>query len=215
VPRPFFLQAGGLAPLAPRAPTSCLVVLRGGLAHFLINEPELLQPVTERKNVTDQLELPYGGDSHPNSGHSGSDTSRERAEVEDASGVTGRRQQAVLLLLESHAEQGATWFEVADALGIHHGAASAALSNLHKVGRIARLTERRDRSKVYVTLGHVNERAVEEHGRTATSSLVAEFAELVKSQVPLGCRVHRAADPHPDCWSCRASNLLAIYERRR
>ena len=159
-------------------------------------------------------ELPYGGDSHPNSGYAGSDTSRARAEAADASGLTGKRQQQVLTLLDAHGTEGATWYEVASALSIHHGAASAVLSNLHMRGAIARLAESRQGSKVYVALQHINERAVERHGRTASSTLTAEFAELVKQQVPLGCQVHRAADPHPDCWSCRASNLLAIYERR-
>lgn len=158
-------------------------------------------------------ELPYGGDA-PNSGHAGSDTSRERAETADASGLTGRRQRLTHAFLAERGEHGGTWLELGEATGMHHGAASAQLSNLHKHGRIARLNERRDRSKVYVSLDNVNGRATEAHGRTTTAALTDEFAALVREWVPTGCRVHRAADPHVDCLSCRASNLLAIYERR-
>lgn len=45
---------------------------------------------------------------------------------------------------------GVTWREFADTVGAHHGMASSALSNLHRQGRITRLTEKRNRCGVYV-----------------------------------------------------------------
>jgi len=55
-----------------------------------------------------------------------------------------------MAFLWAQADRGATWYEVAEHLGIHHGSASGALSNLHKAGRIVRTTDRRGRSEVYM-----------------------------------------------------------------
>lgn len=90
--------------------------------------------------------LPYAGSS----GWSGSDTSRERAERDDRSGRTTDRQNQVLRALANLAEHGATWKELAEAFGWHHGQASGPLSALHKVGKVARLKNRRARCEVYV-----------------------------------------------------------------
>ena len=90
--------------------------------------------------------LPYDGSS----GFSGSETSRERAERQDATGVTSERQKAVLRALDNAGERGATWKEIGDAFGWHHGQASGVLSGLHKAGLITRITERRQRCQVYV-----------------------------------------------------------------
>lgn len=110
--------------------------------------------------------LPYGGEDNPNSGYSaGVNTSQERAEGEDRDGTTARRQQSVLRLLDHQGSYGATWRDVAGAYGYHHGQASSALSGLHKAGKIARLTERRDRCHVYVLPEHVGGRETQEQGR--------------------------------------------------
>ena len=89
----------------------------------------------------DRVDLPYAGTS----GWSGSDTSRTRAVTADASGQT--------------------WAELGDKLGAHHGTASGVLSVLHKAGRIDRLTERRDRCKVYVLPEFTAGREIEVQGR--------------------------------------------------
>lgn len=90
--------------------------------------------------------LPYNGSS----GHSGSQTSKDRADSEDNSGVTGQRHEETLLFLLTRDMIGATWRELSDHYGWHHGQSSGALSVLHKVGFIERLTETRERSAVYV-----------------------------------------------------------------
>jgi hypothetical protein len=105
-------------------------------------------------------DLPYNGSS----GSSGSDTSDERTRISDLKGATGRRQQAVINHLADQGPYGATWGEIADRFGWHHGTASGALSVLHKAGRIERLKERRGKSKVYCHPRHVNNRDTEPHG---------------------------------------------------
>ena len=109
----------------------------------------------------DRVDLPYAGTS----GWSGSDTSRTRAVTADASGQTRERQHKVLALLAEVEDRGLTWAELGDKLGAHHGTASGVLSVLHKAGRIDRLTERRDRCKVYVLPEFTAGREIEVHGR--------------------------------------------------
>lgn len=104
--------------------------------------------------------LPYAGTS----GWSGSGTSHERAARDDYSGQTSKRQREVIAFLEARGPMGATWKELGDAKGWHHGKASGALSVLHKTDYIHRLTERRDRCKVYVLPHHANGRDTEPHG---------------------------------------------------
>jgi hypothetical protein len=104
--------------------------------------------------------LPYGT-TNPSSGYSGTDTSAERARRDDSTGVTGARQSKTFMALNRYGEAGLTWKELAYLEGWHHGQASGALSNLHKAGSIARLSERRDRCKVYVLPEYVNGREIE------------------------------------------------------
>lgn len=106
-------------------------------------------------------ELPYAGTS----GHSGSETSKARANHADSSGQTARRQRQALTLLDSYGSQGLTWKELASLLGLHHGSASGVLSVLHKTGRIARLKQSRNGSKVYVALNWIQGRTTEGQGK--------------------------------------------------
>jgi len=77
--------------------------------------------------TSDHPSLPYNGKS----GHvARSKTSTARALHEDATGVTGKRQIAILEALET-AEFGKTWSELGNDLNLHHGQISGALSVLH------------------------------------------------------------------------------------
>ena len=105
--------------------------------------------------------LPYNGSS----GWSGTDTSKARADHDDVFGNTSARQQYVLNLLRARGAEGATWREVADLSMMHHGQASSALSTLHKADKIARLTEKRDKCRVYVLHEYVYERETDSQGR--------------------------------------------------
>lgn len=97
-------------------------------------------------------------------GHSGSDTSQARAEHERDSGAHHKRAEETLLFLALRGPTGATWYELADYLEVHHGAASGILSNLHKAGTISRTPARRNRSKVYVLPQFVGEAVAEPYG---------------------------------------------------
>jgi DNA-binding MarR family transcriptional regulator len=86
---------------------------------------------------------PYADGS---SGHQGD--ASEDAEPSRRSGII-----PVLQVVRRSGAYGRTWREVAHELGLHHGQASGALSNLHRSGTIVRLAHRRDRCSVYVVTG--------------------------------------------------------------
>jgi hypothetical protein len=119
--------------------------------------------VSEQLMCMDEPVLPYNGTS----GWSGSDTSRERAERNDADGTTGKNQKRTLQWLARCGREGVTWQELADVYEWHHGVASGVLSVLHKSGDIARLSERRNRCAVYVLPQFVDGRDVASHGRNS------------------------------------------------
>lgn len=86
----------------------------------------------------------YGPESLP--GHSGSDTSEEAARHP---GV-GKKTKLAHEQLKATGYYGLTAAQLCGYFGWGHGAASGALSRLHRAGLIARLTERRGRQLVYV-----------------------------------------------------------------
>lgn len=96
---------------------------------------------------------PYGTKG---SGHSGSDTSRERQQREDADGTTAWRQLAVMEAVRKGGRNGMTCGELERVMNAGHGAISAALSVLHRDGTLVRLTERRNRQQVYVMPGYAS-----------------------------------------------------------
>jgi hypothetical protein len=82
-------------------------------------------------------------------GHVARPASTERAEREASDGTAADRSILILALLNVYPD-GLTWGQVADRLGLHHGQASGALSNLHKTGRVFMLREKRGKSHPYV-----------------------------------------------------------------
>jgi ribosomal protein S25 len=101
------------------------------------------------------LMIPYG---KTGSGHAGNGTSRDRQEIQDASGLTGKRQKATLEAVELSAQRGVTAAEMEELLNVGHGQASSALSHLHRAGHIRRIKERRNKQEIYVTPENVGER---------------------------------------------------------
>jgi hypothetical protein len=154
--------------------------------------------------------LPYGGANDPNSGFSGSETSEARAREADRKGVTGYRQRRVLTFVHQHGTHGATWREVSEALGMHHGSASAALSNLHRGDHLARLGISRQRSRVYVHPDFVGERTTEPAGQNSTTAMLDQMADLL-DQRPL-CT--HGPLPEVGCWSCRCRQIVRRYDAR-
>ena len=105
---------------------------------------------------------PYDGGT--SSGYSGTTTSHARALQEDADGTTKGRQEQTLSIATMKVDHGLTVKELREWANWHHGQASSALSNLHQAGRLVRLTETRDRCKVYVLPDYAGDRPTEPHG---------------------------------------------------
>jgi hypothetical protein len=110
-------------------------------------------------NSMRDVALPYAGTE----GFAGSETSKQAAVSAVIHGTASKRQRYVLILAGRARERGITVAELRDA-SLHHGRVSGALSVLHKVGKLARLTETRGRCKVYVLPEYVNDRPTEKHG---------------------------------------------------
>jgi hypothetical protein len=138
----------------------------------------------ERDRLLPVLPYPDGGDTRT-SGWSGSDTSRDRARRDDTTGATNDRQAAVLRYLRMKRIDGATWKELADHFEWHHGQASGALSNLHKAGLIARLTETRDRCAVYVIPSLVAGRPATSYRTRRPSLPLDDAAAVLTEHVPV------------------------------
>lgn len=117
--------------------------------------------------------LPYAGTE----GYAGSETSKQAAVDAVIHGTASKRQRYVLILAGRAKERGITVAELRDA-SLHHGRVSGALSVLHKVGKLVRLTEVRDRCKVYVLPEYAGDRPVEPHGvvHKANKEVVAAAA---------------------------------------
>lgn len=75
--------------------------------------------------------------------------------------------EATLGVVKEFEDHGITVGELRTLLDVHHGSASSALSTLHKKGEIARLSDRRDKNRIYVVPAFVNGRTTEQQGRTA------------------------------------------------
>jgi hypothetical protein len=120
--------------------------------------PQSLWNLFDEENVAS---LPYNGSS----GWSGTDTSKERADYNDHYGKTEQIQAFIYRYLMWNYDKGATWREIADASGWHHGSISGALSVLHKDGKISRLLEKRGRCRVYVLNEYVSGRETDSQGR--------------------------------------------------
>lgn len=112
--------------------------------------------------------LPYAGTS----GHSGSDTSEYRARTRDRDGSTAKLQQDIMERLATLGVTGVTWSELGEELSLHHGTVSGGLSVLHKAGKIARLVERRGKSKIYVLPQYTQGRMTEVQGRARRSTSI-------------------------------------------
>lgn len=149
-------------------------------------------------------------DGTQTTGHAGSETSRDRATSERDSGTTTERQHTVLLLLGQQGSYGMTVAELRERTGLHHGQASSALTNLHRSNRIDRLTETRDRCKVYVLPQHVNARAVEAPGRTKANRPVTSASPRMtwslsgdERQALVALKADMAAGAIPRMWAVR------------
>ena len=116
-------------------------------------------------NLFDFDELPalaYSGTS----GWSGTDTSRERANSNDATGRTATTQKAILDAVDSSGFDGMTVADVRQRFpDRHHGTLSGALTNLHMKGLLFRLKAERLGCKIYVAPRYQSNRDTEQPAR--------------------------------------------------
>ena len=118
------------------------------------DEPDLF-------SITSLPATPYPDRIIPTAGHSGTATSEARAIEEVANGKLTERHLITISCLEQVGTHGLNWQELDEAGNFHHhGRTSSALTSLHKMGRIARLTEVRNGSLVYVLDRYVDGREV-------------------------------------------------------
>lgn len=76
--------------------------------------------------------------------------SRERAEREGRSFIFSKRQEKLLDLLLLAGFDGLTWKEAGEALGMHHGQISGALSTLHARGNVFAMKKQRGKCHIYL-----------------------------------------------------------------
>lgn len=79
--------------------------------------------------------------------------------------IVGKSEQRriVLQLIAGSRRTGVTWREVSEEISEHHGTVTGVLSNLHEKGHIARLSEKRNGSRIYVLPKYVGKRDVEKY----------------------------------------------------
>lgn len=98
-------------------------------------------------------------------------TTSDPAVTASAAPRTRRRLDQVLALVRDSGAHGITVVEVRTLTGLHHGAASSALSSLHREGQIVMLAEQHARCHIYVLPEHVNGRAVAQRRRAAAGGV--------------------------------------------
>jgi hypothetical protein len=131
--------------------------------------------------VVDVQPVAYG---NKGSGWQGTDTSRDRAERADSTGISRLRVRQAAERVSEAGGNGLTVTEFEAITGLGHGPASSALTHAHRGGHIARLAEKRGRCKVYVSPDWVGERETErvmsrgyKHPRQYTEDELREAAQ--------------------------------------
>lgn len=143
-------------------------------------------------------------------GHSGSEASRDRAVADMRTGRGRHRREQVLKIVRLSGLEGKTWYEVAGILDIHHGAASGALSNLHKAGRLACLKERRGGAHVYVLPHAVNDRPTRPFGRVRAAAPEVGAQDQPAYPSPQTADLERRIE---DTETALAAEVTDAYER--
>jgi hypothetical protein len=160
--------------------------------------------------MNEQLPItPYNGTG----GHAGTDTSRDRAELEVADGTLAERQQKILDTLEAHGSAGATWNEIGRQLYLHHGQVSGALSNLHSGGHVFMLKERRNRSHPYVHAKFRDRWREDERHDSPRQTRAGDRKRLADDLLAL-CRegVERYHANEDDSWQAFTQNSLEFMD---
>lgn len=148
-------------------------------------------------------------------GSSGSDASHERATRESREGTATDRQALLMWALGEAGGDGLTWREMSEQTGRHHGQVTGSLSNLHKAGLIARLTEKRGRCSIYVLPEHVAGRATAAQGRRDAETSPVGFPYRHGAHIVLGPEVHVTLDGESIVWKGRRYHPVDAHDARR
>ena len=109
--------------------------------------------------------------------------SKARAHNEARDGTRNSRHKKILKYLDLYGRAGATWKELGERLGLHHGQISGALSNMHKNGEVFTLVAQRDRCHPYVHAkfreGFAPEERFDEPAKTAGALRAEEIERLI------------------------------------
>ena len=109
--------------------------------------------------------------------------SRETAIREASNGTLKTRLHAVLMLALGAGTVGITFKDVDAELRTHHGKSSGALSNLHKQGKLFRLTEyRRDGCSVYIHPDYASRFESSEYSRLPAETAMERLKRQAKEQ---------------------------------
>lgn len=117
--------------------------------------------------------------------------------------------------VESRGLRGVTWKEISRSLGLHHGQASGALSNLHRLGRVFVLAnEKQERCQLYVADkwrnawdddSRVDSPAITKAGRRNIA--VVDLADTVRGFLNANQYLS------PEEWRLKLSEALENYEK--
>ena len=135
--------------------------------------------------MTEQLEI--WAAYNDTAGYVNRPASKQRAMQELNGGVLGKRQQAILDVLDAAGANGMTWKELGDQLGLHHGKISGALSNMHLFGVVFMLRLTKDRCHPYVHAKFRDEWTAEARYDEPAKTRTSERKELLEQLLSV-CR---------------------------
>lgn len=152
--------------------------------------------LTEENGVSDfQASLGYNNTS----GHQAADTSADGVRHADVTGITAKAQRYALIMATQAGAYGVTVAELRERNGmVHHGRISAALTNLHKAGRLAALRERRGHCGIYVLPEFVEGREVRQFRSNRPQIDRVELLNLI--------REHNGGWAHTGAYVCAAGD---------
>ena len=114
-------------------------------------------------------------------GHNGTEPSQDAAESERVREVTRESMKEALEVIANTMAYGSTSKELEDFTGRGHGRVSSALTNLHRMGHLVALRERRGNQTVYVAPEYVNGRETRPYRRSVPKPrrvTIDEISEL-------------------------------------
>jgi hypothetical protein len=175
---------------------------------------------TDARSPEFEPSLGYNGTS----GHQAAESSADATRHADTTGITNKAQRYALILATQNGAKGVTVAELRELHGsLHHGRISAALTNLHKAGRLAALKDRRRHCGIYVLPEFVEGREVRQFrsnrpqiDREELKNLMHDHAVLISMAPgrPNHCKCGRWSwTPSKDFLDHMADEIIAGFGR--